>query len=281
MSDGDDAGEKPSVPAEATREGSVIVTARFRPLSEAERSNGGNWIVSTDVKSCAVRSRSASFGHQFTFDAVLDADVTQQAVFQRTALPVVNSVIDGYNGTILAYGQTGSGKTFTMEGPDVESGPELRGITSRAVDCLFDGVRAAPEGDEFVLKLSILEIYLERIRDLLPFDAEAPTAAGGLQIKEKGNGAGIHVPELAEHFVRSEEEARAKVQMPMPLECQCRLKWPRSRSLSSFVALPSAHQATAPVPEAKRCLTAVAHTNVTHSNATHQRDSHSHSSKLP
>lgn len=204
MTDGGEATDK--MTGETTGEGSVIVTARFRPLSAAESSRGGNWIVSTDVKSCAMHSRGSSYGHQFTFDAVLDADVSQHEVFERTALPVASAVIDGYNGTILAYGQTGSGKTFTMEGPALGTDHELRGITPRAIDCLFDGVRAAPEGDEFVLKLSVLEIYLERIRDLLPFDPAAPSSLGGLQIKERSDG-GIFVPEAAEHFVRSEEEA--------------------------------------------------------------------------
>ena len=29
----------------------------------------------------------------------------------------MESVLNGYNGTVMAYGQTGTGKTFTMSGP--------------------------------------------------------------------------------------------------------------------------------------------------------------------
>ena len=36
-------------------------------------------------------------------------------VYTKTAMPIVNDVLNGYNGTIFAYGQTGAGKTFTME----------------------------------------------------------------------------------------------------------------------------------------------------------------------
>ena len=43
-------------------------------------------------------------------------DSTQEQVFQETAMPIVESICQGYNGTIFAYGQTGTGKTFTMEG---------------------------------------------------------------------------------------------------------------------------------------------------------------------
>ena len=41
---------------------------------------------------------------------------SQQDVFDVVAVPVVDSVLDGYNATIFAYGQTGSGKTFTITG---------------------------------------------------------------------------------------------------------------------------------------------------------------------
>lgn len=40
----------------------------------------------------------------------------QQELYDETFRPLVDSVLDGFNGTIFAYGQTGTGKTFTMEG---------------------------------------------------------------------------------------------------------------------------------------------------------------------
>jgi kinesin family protein 3/17 len=40
----------------------------------------------------------------------------QERVFKQAALPIIESVLEGYNGTIFAYGQTGTGKTHTMEG---------------------------------------------------------------------------------------------------------------------------------------------------------------------
>lgn len=47
-------------------------------------------------------------------------------MFQQAALPIVNSCLDGYNGTIFAYGQTGSGKTHTIQGPiDYENVTDL------------------------------------------------------------------------------------------------------------------------------------------------------------
>ena len=52
----------------------------------------------------------------FTFDAVYDWDCRQRDVYDETAHPLIEQVLEGYNGTIFAYGQTGCGKSFTMMG---------------------------------------------------------------------------------------------------------------------------------------------------------------------
>lgn len=71
----------------------------------------------------------------------------------------------GYNATVFAYGQTGAGKTHTMEG--VKSDPELKGLIPRMVGAIFDSVMAADESIEFTVKCFYVEIYLEKIKDLL------------------------------------------------------------------------------------------------------------------
>jgi len=62
-------------------------------------------------------------------------DCNQAMLYEETAKPIIESVLDGFNGTIFAYGQTGSGKTHTMLGEvqDVEK----RGIIPRMVRTLF------------------------------------------------------------------------------------------------------------------------------------------------
>jgi kinesin family protein 5 len=86
--------------------------------------------------------------------------------------------MEGYNGTIFAYGQTGSGKTFTMEvgflrfmfkmrkGSDLED-DELMGIVPRMMNNIFDCILKADKFKEFTVKVSFIEIYCERLRDLL------------------------------------------------------------------------------------------------------------------
>jgi kinesin family protein 5 len=73
--------------------------------------------------------------------------------------------MDGYNGTLLAYGQTSSGKTFTMEG--VQNDSELKGIIPRMMDYIFEAIDQSGEDIEFSVKCSFLEIYNEKIQDLL------------------------------------------------------------------------------------------------------------------
>ncbi len=49
----------------------------------------------------------------FTFDSVFDWNSKQIDVYNVTARPIVDSVLEGYNGTVFAYGQTGTGKVKT------------------------------------------------------------------------------------------------------------------------------------------------------------------------
>ena len=53
---------------------------------------------------------------QFTFDFAYGFESQQKDIYEDCAYSIIESVFQGYNGTIFAYGQTGTGKTFTMEG---------------------------------------------------------------------------------------------------------------------------------------------------------------------
>ena len=75
-------------------------------------------------------------------------------------------VLNGYNGTIFAYGQTGSGKTYTMMGSEIAD-EERRGIIPRITDQIFTSIMESPPTEEYLVKVSYMEIYMERIRDLL------------------------------------------------------------------------------------------------------------------
>ena len=91
---------------------------------------------------------------------------TQKQVYDVAAKPIIDSVIEGFNGTIFAYGQTSSGKTHTMQGPNIED-IELQGIIPRMVRTVFNRIETASEAIEFSVKVSMVEIYMEKIRDLI------------------------------------------------------------------------------------------------------------------
>ena len=67
---------------------------------------------------------------KFKFDTILH-NATQDDVYDVSAASIVQSVVSGYNGTVMCYGQTGAGKTFTMLG--LTNNYKQRGIIPRAI----------------------------------------------------------------------------------------------------------------------------------------------------
>ena len=101
----------------------------------------------------------------FTFDSVYPADTAQRVLYDETAFPLVESVLEGYNGTIFAYGQTGCGKTFTMVG--IKDDPEKRGVIPNAFAHIFGFIDSNSQNVKYLVRCAFIEIYLESIMDLL------------------------------------------------------------------------------------------------------------------
>lgn len=99
---------------------------------------------------------------KFAYDHVFPAGFSNQGVYEEVASSIVQSSLDGINGTIFAYGVTSSGKTHTMMGDDVTPG-----IVPHAVSELFHLVSRLSKRKEFVVKMSMMEIYNEIVNDLL------------------------------------------------------------------------------------------------------------------
>ncbi|KAJ6397543.1 hypothetical protein OIU77_018537 [Salix suchowensis] len=121
----------------------------------------------------------------------------QEAVFAQTK-PIVASVLDGYNVCIFAYGQTGTGKTFTMEGS-----PENRGVNYRTLDELFRLSQERSGIMRYALFVSMMEVYNEKIRDLLIESSNQPPKK--LEIKHTAEGT-QEVPGLVETRVTGTED---------------------------------------------------------------------------
>lgn len=185
----------------AASTGNVIVVCRFRPLNQNELNHGGTNVCSDfhpNKKSVTITTKGDGTvsKNEFTFDRVFDVNTSQIEVYNVAAKPIIESVMEGFNGTVFAYGQTGSGKTFTMQGPDIED-LETQGIVPRMVRTVFNRIDNSSENIEFTVKVSMMEIYMEKIRDLLD-----PTKSN-LQIKVDKN-KGIFVGDLTERYIGSD-----------------------------------------------------------------------------
>jgi centromeric protein E len=95
---------------------------------------------------------------------VFGSSTTTEEVYRAMAQQVIEDAMQGVNGTIFAYGQTASGKTFTMRGTD-----EAPGIVPLAIRQIFGRIRECADR-EFLLRVSYMEIYNEKARDLLACD---------------------------------------------------------------------------------------------------------------
>jgi kinesin family protein 5 len=179
--------------------GNVKVVARVRPQNELETKRGGKVCVRLlgDAEIHVVEDDNVL---KYTFDRVFGPESSQRETFEYVAKPVVVDVLEGYNATIFAYGQTSSGKTYTMEGPSIVD-PDLRGIIPRTVGALFQGVAEADANIEFTVKVSFIEIYMERIRDLL----DQFRTKTNLSVREDPR-LGIYVAGVTEEYVTCESE---------------------------------------------------------------------------
>ncbi|RLN53507.1 hypothetical protein BBJ29_008826, partial [Phytophthora kernoviae] len=174
----------------------VRVCCRVRPQNAKELTMAG-------AQRCVATENDCIEVKKFTFDHVFAEETDQKAVFESVALPVVQDIMDGYNATIFAYGQTSSGKTYTMEGANIDH-PELQGIIPRTATEIFNNFMVADENMEFIVKVSYIEIYMERIRDLLdPYKSKV-----NLQVREDAQ-RGIFVEGMTEMCVTSDEELLA------------------------------------------------------------------------
>ncbi|CAH2328525.1 stAR-related lipid transfer 9 [Pelobates cultripes] len=148
------------------------------------------------------RERLMEFGFDYCYWSV-DADdpkyASQEVVFQDLGTSVLSEAIKGYNVCLFAYGQTGSGKTYTMMGT-----PTSVGLTPRICEGLFscaDGTPGSPTSCR--IEVSFLEIYNERVRDLLNQSVQKKPYT--LRVREHPE-KGPYVQGLSQHVVTDYEQ---------------------------------------------------------------------------
>ncbi|CAM5098227.1 unnamed protein product [Eretmochelys imbricata] len=178
------------------------VVARCRPMNRKEEAAGYERILEMDVKlgQVTLRNPKAAPGElakTFTFDAVYDASSKQADLYDETVRPLIDSVLQGFNGTIFAYGQTGTGKTYTMQGAWTDS--EKRGIVPNSFEHVFTHISRS-QNQQYLVRASYLEIYQEEIRDLLAKDQNKK-----LELKENPE-TGVYIKDLSSFVTKNVKE---------------------------------------------------------------------------
>eukprot|EP01060_Flectonema_neradi_P000529 TRINITY_DN10333_c0_g1_i1.p1 TRINITY_DN10333_c0_g1~~TRINITY_DN10333_c0_g1_i1.p1 ORF type:complete len:599 (+),score=133.34 TRINITY_DN10333_c0_g1_i1:838-2634(+) len=186
----------------------VHVNIRIRPPNATELEKGSECVAVTDDEEIKIGDK------RFTFDYVFTQDRTQEEVYFKIGVPIVESVLKGYNGTVMAYGQTGSGKTHTMTGPDggINSlnSPD-RGLVPRVILETFSKLAGLPAAEiSTTVHLSILELYKEQLNDLLC------TQKTDLKIREdRLSGRGVYIEGAEQVGVSSADEALGTIEQAM------------------------------------------------------------------
>lgn len=151
--------------------GNIRVFARTRPLLAGEEEpskveypdlhelDGGKEMIVHGPKQLTATGKERIEKHNYAFDRVFGPDTANSQVFDDCR-DLIQSVVDGYNVSILSYGQTGSGKTFGMSGPE--------GIIPSSITFLLSEMqRLREKGWEYIVEASFVEVYNETLNDLL------------------------------------------------------------------------------------------------------------------
>ncbi|KAF5466944.1 hypothetical protein F2P56_016822 [Juglans regia] len=145
--------------------GRVRVAVRLRPRNVEELAADADFAdcveLQPELKRLKLRKNNWD-SDTYEFDEVLTEFASQKRVYEVVTKPVVESVLDGYNGTVMAYGQTGTGKTFTL-GRLGEEDTSDRGIMVRSMEDILADI--SPETDS--VSVSYLQLYMETLQDLL------------------------------------------------------------------------------------------------------------------
>jgi hypothetical protein len=163
-----------------TNRSRIQVFCRFRPQNKREKEENGQLCLQPRKQSESKDTNEKheeqhvylktldDATHTYSFDRVFFPESTQEQVYESTGKPIIQAVLNGFNGAIIAYGQTGAGKTYSMGGGSYDSkNQESRGIINRAMDQLFQYANDSNSCIEFEVKVSFVEIYNENILDLL------------------------------------------------------------------------------------------------------------------
>ncbi|XP_051875010.1 kinesin-like protein KIF1A isoform X24 [Pristis pectinata] len=166
---------------------SVKVAVRVRPFNSREISRESKCIIqmsgntTTIVNPKQPKEAPKSFNFDYSYwSHTTPADInyaSQQQVYRDIGEEMLQHAFEGYNVCIFAYGQTGAGKSYTMMGKQEK---EQQGIIPQLCEDLFARINDSANANlSYSVEVSYMEIYCERVRDLLN-----PKTKGNLRVRE-------------------------------------------------------------------------------------------------
>lgn len=175
------------------------LTAKCIIKMEGRETSITNLKIPDGVVGDSMRERTKTFTYDFSYDSMdgrSSCFVSQEKVFRDLGSDVLKAAFEGYNACVFAYGQTGSGKSYTMMGV-----PGDAGLIPRICEGLFSRICDAARHDEasFRTEVSYLEIYNERVRDLL---RRKSGHTYNLRVREHPKD-GPYVEDLSKHLVQN------------------------------------------------------------------------------
>ncbi|KAG6956625.1 hypothetical protein JG688_00011335 [Phytophthora aleatoria] len=179
---------------------------------EKKKRSGG----STASSSSSALRDSSTLPSSYSFDYLYPPATQTQTVYNETVKDAIMAATEGYHSSVFLYGQTGTGKTYTMQG-----GRGDPGIIQLGVQDIFDHIARHPSM-EFLLRFSYLEIYNERIHDLLAagaksdikiYDVHNRAAAGSGNARDGFVTKDVVIKGLREEIVLSTEHVLSLVEV--------------------------------------------------------------------
>ncbi|XP_072896825.1 kinesin-like protein KIF1A isoform X17 [Hemitrygon akajei] len=166
---------------------SVKVAVRVRPFNSREIGRESKCIIqmsgntTTIVNPKQPKEAPKSFNFDYSYwSHTTPADInyaSQQQVYRDIGEEMLQHAFEGYNVCIFAYGQTGAGKSYTMMGKQEK---EQQGIIPQLCEDLFARINDSANANlSYSVEVSYMEIYCERVRDLLN-----PKTKGNLRVRE-------------------------------------------------------------------------------------------------
>ncbi|CAE6516175.1 unnamed protein product [Rhizoctonia solani] len=197
-------------------DGNIKVVVRCRPLNSRELARGAKGLIrmvgnqtfldppdeTAQQKGRATERKTMAFSFDKSYWSAGPRDepgyCSQQTLFDDLGKELLDHSFAGFNACILAYGQTGSGKSYSMMGYGAD-----KGIIPLTCSELFDRMerqRASDPHVNFVVEVSYIEIYNEKVRDLLN-----PKNKGNLKVREHPS-LGPYVEDLSKLVAASYDE---------------------------------------------------------------------------